>query len=123
MGSLIGVKSYNVSSYSKNPELAEELVEFLANEENSKARFEVTKEVPAVKALAEDESILASESAKAVAEQSQYAELTPGITEMNSVWEPIDSALQIIATGKSAPKSALDTAVTTIKNTIAAIKK
>ena len=66
---------------------------------------------------------MASESAKAVAEQSQYAELTPGITEMNSVWEPIDSALQIIATGKSAPKSALDTAVTTIKNTIAAIKK
>ena len=43
--------------------------------------------------------------------------------EMNSVWEPIDSALQIIATGKSAPRSALDTAVTTIKNTIAAIKK
>ena len=123
MGSLIGVKSYNVSSYSKNPELAEELVEFLANEENSKARFEVTQEVPAVKTLAEDESIMASESAKAVAEQSQYAELTPGITEMNSVWEPIDSALQTIATGKSAPKSALDTAVTTIKNTIAAIKK
>ena len=41
MGSLIGVKSYNVSSYSKNPELAEELVEFLANEENSKARYEM----------------------------------------------------------------------------------
>ena len=96
---------------------------FLANEENSKARYEVTQEVPAVKALAEDESIMASESAKAVAEQSQYAELTPGITEMNSVWEPIDSALQTIATGKSAPKSALDTAVTTIKNTIAAIKR
>ncbi|MGL5315477.1 MAG: sugar ABC transporter substrate-binding protein [Peptostreptococcaceae bacterium] len=123
MGSLIGVKSYNVSSYSKNPELAEELVKFLANEENSKARYEITKEVPAVKALAEDEAILSSESEKAVATQSQYADLTPGITEMNSVWEPIDAALQTVATNKAEPKSALDNAVTTIKNTIAAIKK
>lgn len=123
MGSLIGVKSYNVSSYSKNPELAEELVEFLVNEENSKARYEITQEVPAVKALAEDESVTSNESAKAVADQSQYADLTPGITEMNSVWEPIDSALQTIATGKAKPKDALDNAVTTIKNTISAIKK
>lgn len=123
MGSFIGVKSYNVSSYSKNAELAEELVKFLANEENSKTRYEITKEVPAIKALAEDESVLNSDSAKAVATQSQYAELTPGITEMNSVWEPIDAALQTIATGKAEPKSALDNAVTTIKNTIAAIKK
>lgn len=123
MSSLIGVKSYNVSTYSKNPELAEELVEFLANEENSKTRYEITKEVPAIKSLADDELIVSEESSKAVAEQSQYAELTPGITEMNSVWEPIDSALQTIATQKSNPKEALDNAVNTIKNTISAIQK
>lgn len=122
-GSLIGVKSYNVSSYSKNPDLAEEFVKFIANEENSKARYEITKEVPAIKTLAEDKAVLSSESASAVAKQSQYAELTPGITEMNSVWEPVDAALQTVATGKSDSKSALDNAVTTIKNTIAAIKK
>lgn len=123
MSSLIGVKSYNVSTYSKNPELAEELVEFLANEENSKTRYEITKEVPAIKSLADDELIVSEESSKAVAEQSQYAELTPGITEMNSVWEQIDSALQTIATQKSNPKEALDNAVNTIKNTISAIQK
>ena len=123
MGAFIGVKSYNVSSYSQNQELAEELVKFLANEENSKTRYEVTKEVPAVKSLADDSAIMESESAKAVAEQSQYSEITPGITEMNSVWEPIDSALQTIATGKSNPKDALNNAVVTIKNTISATKK
>lgn len=123
MGAFVGVKSYNVSTYSKNAQLAEELVEFLANEENSKTRYEITKEVPAIKSLADDPVIMENESAKAVAEQSQYSDLTPGITEMNSVWEPIDSALQIIATGKSNPKDALNTAVTTIKNTITAIKK
>lgn len=42
MGSFIGVKSYNVSSYSQNPELAEAFVKFISNEENSKVRYEKT---------------------------------------------------------------------------------
>lgn len=120
MSSFIGVKSYNVSSYSQNADLAEEFVAFITNEENSKVRFEKTAEIPAVEALATDESILESESASAIAEQSKHAELTPGITAMNSVWEPIDSALQTIATGKAEPKTALPQAVEQIKSAIAA---
>lgn len=120
MSSFIGVKSYNVSSYSKNPELAEELVKFLANEENSRTRFEATKEVPAVKALAEDPAVTASEVAQAVAIQSQYAELTPNIPAMNQVWKPVDAALQTIATGKAKPNDALNQAVETIKGQIEA---
>ncbi|MGM0125778.1 arabinogalactan oligomer/maltooligosaccharide transport system substrate-binding protein [Enterococcus sp. AZ194] len=120
MGSFIGVKSYNVSSYSKNAELAEKFVTFISNEENSKVRYEKTGEVPAVAALAEDPSIKESESAQAIAEQSKYAELTPGITEMNSVWKPIDAALQTVATGKANPKEALPQAVDQIKSAIAA---
>ncbi|MBL1224112.1 extracellular solute-binding protein [Enterococcus sp. BWR-S5] len=120
MSSFIGVKSYNVSSYSQNADLAEEFVAFITNEENSKVRFEKTAEIPAVEALATDESILESESAAAIAEQSKHAELTPGITAMNSVWEPIDSALQTIATGKAEPKTALPQAVEQIKSAIAA---
>ncbi|WP_430611425.1 extracellular solute-binding protein [Enterococcus sp. DIV0876] len=122
MGSFIGVKSYNVSSYSQNAELAEEFVKFISNEENSKVRYEKTEEVPAVAALAVDASVLESESAAAIAAQSQYAELTPGITEMNAVWEPIDAALQTIATGKAEAKTALPQAVDQIKSSIAAIQ-
>ena len=120
MSAFIGVKSYNVSSLSKNAELAQQFVEFIANEENSKVRYEVTKEVPAVKALAEDPVVKESEAAAAVAEQSQYSELTPNIPEMNEVWDPIDAALQIIATGKADPKSTLDEAVKTIDGQIKA---
>lgn len=120
MSSFVGVKSYNVSAYSKNTELAEKLVVFLANEENSKARYEVTKEVPAVQALANDPVVAESEAAQAVAEQSQFAELTPNIPEMNEVWTPTDSALQTIATGKAQPKEALEQAVETIKGQIEA---
>lgn len=111
MGSFIGVKSYNVSSYSKHPDLAEAFVKFIANEENSKVRYEKTKEVPAVVALADDPSVKESEAATAIAIQSQYAELMPGITAMNSVWLPIDQALQTVATGKAEPKEALEQAV------------
>jgi arabinogalactan oligomer / maltooligosaccharide transport system substrate-binding protein len=120
MSSFLGVKSYNVSAYSKNPELAEKLVIFLANAENSKKRYEITKEVPAVKALAEDPAITQNEAAQAVAQQSQFSELTPNIPEMNEVWTPIDSALQTIVTGKADAKKALDQAVQTIKNQIKA---
>lgn len=120
MGSFIGVKSYNVSSYSKNAELAEEFVKFITNEENSKVRYEKTQEVPAVAALAEDLAVKESEGAMAIATQSQYAQLTPGITAMNSVWEPVDAALQTIATGKADAKTALPEAVAQIKSAIAA---
>lgn len=120
MSAFVGVKSYNVSSYSKNAELAEELVVFLANEENSKKRYELTKEVPAVQALAEDPVVAESEAAKAVAEQAQFSELTPNIPEMNEVWLPTDAVLQTIATGKAEPKDALNQAVETIKGQIEA---
>lgn len=120
MSAFLGVKSYNVSSYSKNAELAQELVEFLANEENSKVRYEVTQEVPAIKSLVSDPAVTANESADAVAEQSQYSELTPNVPEMNEVWTPVDSALQTIATGKATPKDALTQAVETIEGQIAA---
>jgi arabinogalactan oligomer / maltooligosaccharide transport system substrate-binding protein len=123
MSSFVGVKSYNVSTYSKNAELAEKLVVFLANEENSKTRYEVTQEVPAVTALASDPVVTESEVAQAVAEQSQFAELMPNIPEMNEVWTPADAALQTIATGKAEPKAALDQAVGTIQGQIQAKHK
>ncbi|KMK74673.1 sugar ABC transporter substrate-binding protein [Alkalihalobacillus pseudalcaliphilus] len=120
MSAFMGVKSYNVSSYSKNTELAEELVKFLANEENSRTRYEETLEVPAVQSLASDPVVTESEAAKAVAEQSQFSELTPNIPEMNEVWEPIDAALQTIATGRASPEDALTQAVETIQRQIEA---
>lgn len=120
MSAFVGVKSYNVSAYSKNADLAQQLVEFLANKDNSKKRYEITKEVPAVKELANDPVVTKSDAAQAVAQQSQFSELTPNIPEMNEVWTPSDAALQTIATGKAEPKAALNQAVTTIKGQIKA---
>lgn len=122
MQSFIGVKSYNVSSYSKNKELAEEFVKFITNEENSLARYEATREVPAIIALAENPAVTEDAASAAVATQSQYAKLMPGIMAMNSVWEPMDNALQTIANGTGEPETALQSAVQLIKDTIEALQ-
>ncbi|MGO2629810.1 MAG: cyclodextrin-binding protein, partial [Enterococcus italicus] len=88
-----------------------------------KVRYEKTLEVPAVAALADDAEVKENESATAIAEQSKYAELTPGITAMNSVWDPANAALQTIAMDKAEPKEALTQAVAQIKEAIAASQK
>ncbi|WP_461219409.1 extracellular solute-binding protein [Lapidilactobacillus salsurivasis] len=120
MGSFIGVKSYNVSSYSKNADLAEKFVKYLTNAKNSKVRYQKTSEVPAVKSLAESDLVKKDVNASAVALQSQHAELTPNITEMDQVWTPANNALQVVDTGKSTAKKALDSAVSQINSAIKA---
>ncbi len=120
MGSFMGVKSYSISTYSKNKDLALKYIEFINNYDNAKRRFELTGEVPAVKALVDDPIIKNNEGARAVAMQAQYATPMPSIPEMNEVWGPANSALQLIATGKQDPKDALDNAVDSIQMQIEA---
>jgi arabinogalactan oligomer/maltooligosaccharide transport system substrate-binding protein len=114
----MGVKGWHVSAYSKHPEWATKLIEFITNEENAKIRFELTQEIPPVKSLIEDPIIADNEGAKAVAIQSQYAIPMPNIPEMAEVWGPMATALQLVANQNAEPKKALDEAVKTIKTNI-----
>jgi arabinogalactan oligomer / maltooligosaccharide transport system substrate-binding protein len=116
----MGVKGWHVSAYSKYPEWATKLIEFITNEENAKIRFELTQEIPPVKSLIEDPIIASNEGAKAVAIQSQYAIPMPNIPEMAEVWGPMATALQLVANQKEEPKKALDEAIKTIKTNIEA---
>jgi arabinogalactan oligomer/maltooligosaccharide transport system substrate-binding protein len=118
----IGVKGWHVTAFSENKEWATKLVEWIANPENSKIRFEKTSEIPPVKSLIEDPVIADNEAARAVAIQSSYGVPMPNIPEMGQVWGPMASALQLIATDDQEPKAALDEAVETIKAQIEASK-
>ena len=120
MGSFMGVKSYSISTYSKNKELAEKYIAFINNYDNAKRRFELTGEVPAVKALVDDPVIKNNVGARAIALQSAHATSMPSIPEMNEVWNPANNALQLIATGKQGPKDALNGAVSAINMQIEA---
>ncbi len=120
MGSFMGVKSYSISTFSKNKQLAQQFIEFINNFDNAKRRFELTGEVPAVAALIDDPVIKSDPGARAVAMQSLHATSMPSIPEMNEVWGPANSALQLIATDKQDPKGALDAAVESINMQIEA---
>ncbi|MCG6269665.1 extracellular solute-binding protein [Vibrio furnissii] len=120
MGSFMGVKSYSISTFSKNKALAQEFIEFINNYDNAKHRFELTGEVPAVTKLVDDPVIKNDPGARAVAMQSIHSTSMPSIPEMNEVWGPANSALQLIATNKQDPKGALDAAVESINMQIEA---
>jgi len=118
VNTFMGVKGWHVTAFTENKYWATKLVEHITNADSAKQRFELTQEIPPVKSLIEDPIIADNEAAKAVAVQSSYAVAMPNIPEMGEVWGPMASALQQIASQKSEPKKALDSAVDTIKKQI-----
>ena len=122
MSSLLGVKGYAVSTWSKDPDLAEKFIQFINKPEWAKKRFEITTEIPASKAVMNAPIITDNEFAKAVALQSTRAEAMPSIPEMSQVWIPIDSALQLVVSGKQDAPSALKGATDQIHNQIEAFR-
>ncbi len=118
--SFMGVKGYSVSSYSKQKELAQKFVEFINKAEYAKVRFEKTGEIPPVKSLIDDPLIKNDEKSRAVAVQASYSVPMPSVPEMQEVWTPANSALQLGVTGKQDVKAALDNAVKNINMQIEA---
>ncbi|MUG30747.1 extracellular solute-binding protein [Aeromonas salmonicida] len=120
MRSFLGVKGYSVSTYSTQKELAQQFIEFINQPEYAKIRFEKTGEIPPVKSLIDDPVIKEDEKARAVAIQAGYAVPMPSVPEMQEVWTPSNSALQLSVTGKQDVKAALNGAVKTINMQIEA---
>lgn len=117
--SFVGVKSWMLSSYSKNKEWATDLMKYITNAENSLTYFEIAGEMPANTAALEDDKVTSDELVKAFAEQVEYGDPMPSAPEMQQVWEPANNALAFIAKGEPV-KEVLDEAVQTIKDNIAA---
>ncbi|MFP9230662.1 extracellular solute-binding protein [Pectobacterium cacticida] len=118
--SLLGVKGYSISTYSKNKALAQKFIEFINQPDYAKTRFKLTGEIPPIAALINDPLIKDDEKARAVAIQASYAVPMPSVPEMQEVWTPANSALQLSVTGKQDTKAALESAVKNIKMQIEA---
>ncbi|MGE6197514.1 extracellular solute-binding protein [Aeromonas media] len=114
MRSFLGVKGYSISTYSKQKELAQQFIEFINQPEYAKVRFQKTGEIPPLKALIDDPLIKDDEKSRAVAIQAGFAIPMPSVPEMQEVWTPANSALQLGVTGKQDVKAALDGAVKNI---------
>ncbi|HEU5139533.1 MAG TPA: extracellular solute-binding protein [Bacillales bacterium] len=114
----IGVKGWHVSAFTKHPEWATKLAVWLGNEKNSKIRYKETGEIPPIKSLVDDPLIAENPLSKAVFVQAQRGTPMPNIPAMSQVWAPMADALQVIVTGKSEVKPALDQAAKTIMTNI-----
>ncbi|SEN06153.1 extracellular solute-binding protein [Lihuaxuella thermophila] len=115
---LIGVKGWYLSAYSKSPKYATELMKFLTSKEALKSRFGQTGEIPPHKEILTDPVIAGNPLVNGFAQQAKTGVPMPSIPEMGQVWEPINNAHTFIATGKQTPEQALNGAVKIIREKI-----
>uniref|UniRef100_UPI0037C72A69 extracellular solute-binding protein n=1 Tax=Peribacillus aracenensis TaxID=2976708 RepID=UPI0037C72A69 len=115
MKTLMGIKGWHVTAFTKHPYWSTKFVEYLTNDDNAMQRYDLTGEIPPNKSIKHNAAINENERAQAISIQLQYAEPVPNIPEMNRVWGPMNAAMDEISTQKAKPKRALDKAVKTIK--------
>ncbi|MFH0068336.1 extracellular solute-binding protein [Peribacillus sp. NPDC056705] len=115
MKTLMVIKGWHVTAFTKHPYWSTKLVEYLTNDDNAMQRYDLTGEIPPNKSIKHNAAINENERAQAISIQLQYAEPVPNIPEMNRVWGPMNAAMDEISTQKEKPKRVLDKAVKTIK--------
>jgi arabinogalactan oligomer / maltooligosaccharide transport system substrate-binding protein len=82
-------------------------------------RYEITAQIPPVKALLKNKKITDNPFVKPFLEQANYAQPMPSVPEMNLIWDPTIAAFKDAWIGKATPKEALDHLVKVIKEQIA----
>lgn len=124
MNSMSTVKCLVVSAYSKNGALAEKLIKFMQTYKNAKTYYETTGETPTLNKLLNSDTLQNDPHQGPVVRQMGDAISTPNIQEFSQTfWTTSDATLQSIMSGKSAPKPALNSGVSTIKQQITAAKQ
>ncbi len=113
---LVGTKGLGINAYSSNTDAAQAFLEFLGTEENAQAFFDQTLEVnPHTGISYEDGS-----NEAIILEATANGTSMPTDPAFGKVWEPMADALKQIAAGEDV-QAALDAAVDTIANDIAAM--
>lgn len=115
-----GIRTLVVSSFTKYPIAAQMFADFATSNEMLLKRFEITKQIPPVKALMDEEIIKGNELVAPFLEQAQHAVPMPSIPQMDVVWGPYGTALTVMWNDGVDPQEALDDAVATIEAAIAA---
>jgi len=113
-----GVRLMGVNPSSKCRKASQLFAAYCTSPEILKKRYEMTNQIPPVKALMDDPAIMNNPLVKPFMEQSQYSKPMPSIPEMKLIWDPIIPAITDAWTGKVTPKAALDNVVRTIKDQI-----
>lgn len=99
-----------VSSYTKYPNAAKLLAQFLGSEEGIKLYYDTKAELPATKDATNYDYIKADKHLSGLAQQAEYSMPMPYIPEMANVWDPYAKALTAVFDGISEPEKALKNA-------------
>ena len=113
-------KCYAVKSNTEYPLAAQQLAEWLTNEENQLTRYETSKATPTCLSLLENEKIMADEATCALIAQTQYATPQPSISQISNYWDPVAALGEGIINGdvtKDNVKEKLDTVVNDVTST------
>lgn len=118
--SFSGIRALFVSAYTKYPKAAKLFAEFAISDEMLLKRFEITKQIPPVKALMEADEIKNDPYVAPFLEQAQYAVPMPSIPQMGYVWEPYGQAFAAMWNDGVSPEEALKNAAQVVRDSIAA---
>lgn len=96
MASFTGYKLMGVNAYSKNPEWAAKLADWLTNEQNQTLRFEMNGQGPSNTKAADSEEVKQAPAIRAVIAQSEFGKLQ---RVGNSYWDACTKFGNIMAKG------------------------
>lgn len=102
MASFSGCKLIGVNAYSKYPEWAARLAEWITNEENQRLRFKMRGQGPSNIAAADSEEIRQSPAIAALLEQSEFSQLQ---RVGGKFWDPVSKFAGNMAAGNPSGQS------------------
>lgn len=110
MTPFLGFRGYAITQKSNNKALAEKFLKFINQPQYALQRYQSILELPPIHEILTNPLINNDDFANAIAVQALNAEATPSIPEMASVWDPMNTAISDIVTGKASSENALNKA-------------
>lgn len=95
-----------MSSHTKNPEAAREVLEYMTSDEGLEILYKVRGSIPALKDPSVIDGLSDDAYVMGVLEQAQYSEAMPSIPEMASFWTPAETLYRSVWDKTATPEEA-----------------
>lgn len=95
-----------ISSYTKYPAEAREVLKFLSSEEGLQLTYDVTGKIPALKDNSVIEGVMDDPYIAGILAQAAHTDPRPTIPEMKAFWGPAETAFKAVWDGVSTPEEA-----------------
>lgn len=95
-----------MSSYTKNPDAAREVLEYMTSDEGLEILYKVRGSIPALKDPSVIDGLSDDKYVMGVLEQAQYSQAMPSIPEMASFWAPAETLYRSVWEGLATPEEA-----------------